>query len=609
MIRARLLYLLPLLAVLGFLAQGTAAQFIVGAASIMAPSVNLQNNTGQLTRISLTVTQGAGIVTITGPAQVANDTQQSAEAAAMYASGYLGKNFSQYNFIYSINDPNANVSGPSGGAAMTVLAISALSRTALIQNFTITGTINNGTVGPIGGVYDKSAAAARGGMKFILVPAIPQSSQENELYYLVQGRFGLPLIQVANISAAAQYAFGKKSIANQSTTLGLYTNLQVSALQQAAITCSNGCPMAPFASLVNFTLNYTAAQISAVPAGQYPSIVTQMQQELSQSRAIASKGYLYVAGDTGFLNYINAYFFSSGNATVASGLATLQQVYNYCSALTPPQLTAQNYEWVMQGELRQSWGTYTTSAAINAYNLSSFDTDQILTSLYSAGESQAWCHAASNMYGSASSIGGAGVSASQNLTLIAQSRIHRASSYGSNMYLTTAQNAYNTYNYPLAIVDADYAYASGASSLYASANTSQLDSAALAIAVNSTYGAWATQYSNVAEFYVHESQLAANATGAHNYASQAYSSAVLAQQMSNDSMVIYKNLAQGPATTTIAQAAKPTSTISALEALMFIVLAAAVIVLIVDFIILIKLSKIMKHQAKQRKAAARRRRR
>jgi predicted S18 family serine protease len=608
--RARVLYLLPLLAVLGFLAQGTAAQFIVGTASIMAPSVNLQNNTGQLTRISLTVTQGGGVVTITGSAQVANNTQQSAESAAMYASRYLGKNFSQYNFVYSIDDPNANVSGPSGGAAMTILAISALSRTALIQNFTITGTINNGTVGPIGGVYDKSAAAARSGMKFILVPATSLGSQEDELYYLVQGRFGIPLIQVANISTATRYAFGKESITNRSTTFQLYTSLQVPLVQQANISCSNGCSVAPFAALANFTLNYTAAQISAVPSGSYPSIVTQMQQGLSQSRAIASKGYLYVAGDTSFLNYINAYFFSSGNATVASGLATLQQVYNYCSALTPPRLTAQNYEWVVQGELRQSWGIYTSSAAINAYNSSSFDTDQVLFSLYGAGESQAWCHAASNVYGSAAAIAGANISISQNLSLIAQARIHRASSYGSsNMYLSTAESAYSTHNYPLAMVEADYAYAEGASGLYSNASTAQLNSAALAIAVNSTYGAWATQYSNEAAFFVHESQIAPNSTAARNYAMQAYSAAMLAQQMSNDSAVIYRNVALGPSTTTAAQVTRHAAKIGVIEALMYGIIAAAIVVLAVDLVVLVKLSMIMKHLKRGRWGTTRRRRR
>ncbi len=609
MLRARVLYLLPLLMVLGFLAQCTAAQFAVGSASILAPSVNLANNTGQLTRISLTVTQGGGSVTITGPAYVANNTQQSAESAAMYASSFLGKNFSQYNFVYNIDERDANVSGPSAGAAMTILAISVLSKTALVPNFTITGTINNGAVGAIGGVYDKSAAAANAGMEFILVPAVPQSSQENELYYLVQGRFGIPLVQVVNISAAAQYAFGKRSIAGQSTTLELYTSLQVPLVLQANISCSNGCSMAPFAGLANYTINSTAAQISVVPSNLYPITVAQMQQEVNQSKSIASKGYLYVAGDVSFLTYINAFYFSNGNATVASGLTTLQQTYNYCSALAPPRLTTQNCEWVVQGELRQSWGTYTSSAAISAYNSSSFDTDEVLSSLYGAGESEGWCHAANYMYGSASSVGGASASASQNLSSIAQSRINRASSYGVNMYLDTAENAYSAYNYPLAIVDADYAYADGLSGLYeANASTSQLNSMSLAIAVNSTYGAWATQYSNEAEFFVHESQLTSNATTAHGYALQAYTAAVLAQQMGNDSMVIYKNLAPGPTTTTIAQTTKPVSNLGGIRALVYIILIIVVVILAVDFIILLKLSNITKH-ARQRKAGARRRRR
>lgn len=588
--RGRVFCLVPLAIIFSVLTVGAQAQFIVGASSIMAPSVNLQNNTGQLTQISLTVTQGGGVVTVTGPAEVANNTRQSAQEAAMYASHYLGKNFSKYNFIYTINDINANVSGPSAGAAMSLLAISAMSKTNLVPDFTITGTIDNGTIGPIGGVYDKSAAAAAQNMRFILVPMVPQGSQENELYYLVQGRFGIPLVEVANISDALQYAYGKKSVAGAQVTLNLSSGLSTNGLPPASIKCSNNCSEEPFAALINYTMNYTSAQLSLVPGTAYPSAVSQMRAALNQSASIASDGYLYLAGDLSFLTYINAFFLSSGNATVGSGQVTLRQVNSYCTGLTPAQLTSQNYEWVIQGELRQSWGSFTSSQALSSYN-SSYDSDQVLSAMYSAGESQGWCHAAGYMYGLASLTGGQSVTVSQNLSAIAKSRISRASEFPNDMYITTAENAYSNGNYAMAIVGADYAYASGLAGKAYGLNASELNSMAIALANNSTYGSWATQYANEALFYAYESKAASNASTAHGYAMQAYSAAVLAQQMSNDTMLIHKSLAPGNVTTTVGQAGRG-HPINEVQALMYVILAVVVLVLIVDFVILRMISRL-----------------
>jgi len=75
---------------------------------------------------------------------------------------------SDYNFSYIIEDKNVSVSGPSGGLAFTLDAISALSHEPLLHDFTLTGTISpDGSVGEIGGVYDKVAAAKTHNLKFV----------------------------------------------------------------------------------------------------------------------------------------------------------------------------------------------------------------------------------------------------------------------------------------------------------------------------------------------------------------------------------------------------------------------------------------------------------
>ncbi len=88
----------------------------VGFATIRAPAVIVTNNTGALTTINLTVTNGNGNVSVVGPAEVGNSTIQSAYTAAQYTTYYLNLSFNGYNFVYSISNASENVSGPSAEA-------------------------------------------------------------------------------------------------------------------------------------------------------------------------------------------------------------------------------------------------------------------------------------------------------------------------------------------------------------------------------------------------------------------------------------------------------------------------------------------------------------
>ena len=233
-----------------FALAAVASPATVGTSFIHAPAVILFNNTGSLTNISVTITNGNGTVNVIGPAVVGQSTIQSAQTAAMYASTYTHHNESLYNFTYSIEDAGDNVSGPSAGAAMTMLAISAFDGKPLRPDFTMTGTISpDGGIGPIGGVYDKVAAAKANGMRLVLVPKVPGSSTEDELYLLVQTTFGIPLVQVANISQAAHFAFnGSISGLENMTAYNFYTNYSVQSLPEPTIDCSSECNYSTFNS-------------------------------------------------------------------------------------------------------------------------------------------------------------------------------------------------------------------------------------------------------------------------------------------------------------------------------------------------------------------------
>jgi hypothetical protein len=504
------------------------------------------------------VSAGDGAVKIIGPAIVANSTLQSAQIGAYYAAKYAGLNAKSYNFTYSILNAGSNVSGPSAGAAMSLLAVSALTGKQLLHNFTITGTISgNGNIGEVGGIYDKATAAKRLGLSFIIVPA-NSTKQEEALYLLLQGAFDIPLVPVANITQAAKYGFGSANAQSNEVTYNLYDNINAGAIAAAPETCSNGCNVSGFQALSDYTFNYTNSSIASISATGLSGVVSQMKNAMQQYSVLKGKGYTYAASNLAFIVYVDSFYFNNYRTNLSEAINTTEATQNYCASLSIPQLTSTNYEYVMGGELRQAWGYYTANITIaELNNTKDITTDIILNGLSQTGEANGWCHATNQLY----SIGNTGQTLipSQSLASIAAQRLLRAGAYGANIYYDTALIANSVNNYPIAIIDSDYAYTSGYSGTQDSLPTGQLLQEAQALAANSTYGVWATQFSNEAYFYIQEAGAATNTTTSHNYAVSAYFVALLASQLSNDTSIIAANLVPGSGTPSIGIVATTTA--------------------------------------------------
>ena len=126
---------------------------------------------GVLINISVIVTKGQGEVYISTSPLAEKDMQASALTAARIACEILGKNFFNYNFYYKVSSNAIIVGGPSAGIPLTVVTFSALSGIPINRNVLATGMINpDGAVGPVGGIPEKSEAAAKFGAKIFLIP-------------------------------------------------------------------------------------------------------------------------------------------------------------------------------------------------------------------------------------------------------------------------------------------------------------------------------------------------------------------------------------------------------------------------------------------------------
>ena len=176
--------------------QGTAGGLSqnsgTGYASLQAPAVSqsVQNvirgryitqtvvQKGSIMNISVEIGPGKGRVLVQTKPLMGVLFQEAANTAVTVAGNKTGFDLSKSDVIFSIDagDKISEVDGPSAGALMTLLAISAIEKHPIDESLTLTGTIDNdGHIGAIGGVVAKATAAKEQGKNLFLLP------RENQL--------------------------------------------------------------------------------------------------------------------------------------------------------------------------------------------------------------------------------------------------------------------------------------------------------------------------------------------------------------------------------------------------------------------------------------------
>jgi predicted S18 family serine protease len=483
---------------------------------------------GILTPAYLNLTKGNGAVKFTGNGTVNQSTVASAQVAVGYATSYLNMNSLNYNFTYALYTNGSGASGPSGGLAFALLAISALQHKPISQNFAVTGTVApNGGIGLIGGVYDKIDAAKAGGMRYVVVPYAYNSSFEYLLYYLSQQALGIPVVGVANVTQALPYAFN--SAVPSPLGIGIYQNYSVGALPNANVTC-RGCNMSAFTALANLTQSFARGYIQNI-TGNFSAAKAQFLSNLGEYATIEKKGYFYTAADFAFLDFVKAFMlYNARNLNTTPAGSVVSGVSSYCSSLVSPPLTNTNYEYVVGGTLRGLWANSTLNASRELLS-SEETTDDAAQSVYDAGQALGWCKAKAFQYQIASSLGGAYMAFSPSLKSYVASMLNNVSGYGGNIYLTAAEQAYSSGDYATSLYALTYENAFG-KPIPSNLTNSQMAGFVSNSISSSNFGIWPTEFSAQSEFYLNEANMATNASVRTGYLDQAYSTALLASGLS-----------------------------------------------------------------------------
>jgi hypothetical protein len=145
---------------------------------------------GVMLNITAEVKPGRGRVLVDTQPLMGLVFQDAANTAVSVAGNRTGVSLAGSDVIFSISAPGQvpAVDGPSAGALMTLLAISAIDGKPLREDVTLTGTIDrDGKVGAIGGIPEKAQAAKDAGKSLILIPGenaklVRYTPQERQYY-------------------------------------------------------------------------------------------------------------------------------------------------------------------------------------------------------------------------------------------------------------------------------------------------------------------------------------------------------------------------------------------------------------------------------------------
>jgi predicted S18 family serine protease len=136
------------------------------------PAVDEDGN-GVVGKIAVAVRPGTGKTNVNVDNVISFPSfQESAKEARAAASAYTKTDLGTVDIDFDVQVNASVIEGPSAGASMAAAIVLALQGEEAPQNIMMTGSIlENGTVTPVGSIFEKAAAAKNAGATVFLVPA------------------------------------------------------------------------------------------------------------------------------------------------------------------------------------------------------------------------------------------------------------------------------------------------------------------------------------------------------------------------------------------------------------------------------------------------------
>lgn len=166
--------------------------------------------------LELRIEPGTGKIFSGVDSLVGTSTQNAFKVALDVAQNYVPNAKTAYNYYFDIQSTASIVDGPSAGAATTLLVVSMLRDQRVPDNVALTGTVSaDGSVGTVGGVFEKAKAAHDVGIKLFLIPRgesrqvtrTPQGIRSVNLVEYAPQEWGMKVVEVDNLDQVLELAF------------------------------------------------------------------------------------------------------------------------------------------------------------------------------------------------------------------------------------------------------------------------------------------------------------------------------------------------------------------------------------------------------------------
>ncbi|MCX6767194.1 MAG: hypothetical protein NTY90_00465, partial [Candidatus Micrarchaeota archaeon] len=350
--------------------------------------------------------------------------------------------------------------GPSGGAALMLLAYAEFSGKKLRYDLTATGTIElDGSIGKVGGVASKLKAAAEKGVKLFLIPVDQATEEGLDLIEEGRSKYGLQVVEVANADEAIGLAF---TPAGSPVTAPEHV---LAPLLLENVTALRGGGAAGMESIAEseYAATFPVIEELKTYVNDSGATMASVRKSMNLSRQLIDNGYYYSAANSIFLLKINAeaMVMNYRNITEKQFEDRVAAARKDMESIAFANKSDNNWQWVVGGQLRWHWAKDRLDG-IEIDLLDGYDYQPLFKELALA---ENWLEAARKMNELAkAAAGGAGEavdelkarSLAEKLLLIAQDEEGKVADTEVSDHLATAQQAFGDADYLASAFDSEF---------------------------------------------------------------------------------------------------------------------------------------------------------
>lgn len=252
---------------------------------------------------------------------VGTSTQHTEKISVDLAKNYFDQ-VDQYDYLFDINSTASVVEGPSAGAAMSLLLISMLQDKDLPHYVSITGHISEGgSIGAVGGVFEKAEKASETGIKLFMVPEgeafqmhrFPDGVKTVNLKSYAFQEWGMKVVEVKNISEALEFAFRNPEEIDinvekkEETKMFVPEEIQITSQLKPMQKITNQYIKKAETTLESArkALNESTIDEPMIVSALLDSL-TQSQRTLEKARLLQEKNYLYSSANYAFITIVES---------------------------------------------------------------------------------------------------------------------------------------------------------------------------------------------------------------------------------------------------------------------------------------------------------------